>query len=66
MCFVFLCLITFPYGVLGQVWYLIVSVPDCYLPLYFNSDTYLELGISKRKIEEIDTGTHFSHDDGLE
>ena len=25
--------VTFPYGVLGQVWYLIVSIPDlCLLP----------------------------------
>ena len=30
---VFLCFATFPYGVLGQVWYLIVSNPDfCLLP----------------------------------
>ena len=28
----FLCLFTFPFGVLGQVWYLIVSIPDlCFL-----------------------------------
>ena len=25
----------FPYGVLGQVWYLIVSIPDLYLLSYF-------------------------------
>ena len=25
---VFLRFVTFPYGVLGQVWYLIVSIPD--------------------------------------
>ena len=29
MCF---CLfVTFPYGILGQVWHLIVSIPDLYL-----------------------------------
>ena len=35
--FVVLCcvLVTFPYGFLGQVWYLIVSIPDLCLPLYF-------------------------------
>ena len=27
--------ITFPYGVLGQVWYLIVSIPDHYLPPFY-------------------------------
>ena len=27
-----LCLFTFPCGVLGQLWYLIVSIPDRYLP----------------------------------
>ena len=31
MCDVFLSVITFPFGVLGQVWYLIVSIPDLYL-----------------------------------
>ena len=28
-------LVTFPYGVLGQVWYLIVSIPDLFLLPYF-------------------------------
>ena len=34
---VFLCssFVTFPYGVLGQVWYLIVSIPDLCLLSYF-------------------------------
>ena len=31
-----LCLVSFTYGVLGQVWYLIVSTPDlCLLPYVF-------------------------------
>ena len=30
-----LCLGTFPYGVSGQVWYLIASIPDLCLLLYF-------------------------------
>ena len=29
-------LVTFPYCVLGQVWYLIVSIPDLYLLPYFS------------------------------
>ena len=36
LCVVFSCvLVTFPYGVPGQVWYLIVSIPDLCLPLNF-------------------------------
>ena len=31
---VYCVFVTFPYGVLGQVWYLIVSIPDLYLLLY--------------------------------
>ena len=35
MCDVFLSFITFSLGVLGQVWYLIVSIPDlCLLPYF--------------------------------
>ena len=34
--FFFVCvLFTFPYGILGQVWYLIVSIPDFCHPSYF-------------------------------
>ena len=32
---VFLCFVTFPCGVLAQVWYLIVSIPELCLLLYF-------------------------------
>ena len=35
VCDVYLCFVTFTYDVLGQVWYLIVSIPDSYLLLYF-------------------------------
>ena len=36
LCVMFPCVfVTFPYGVLGQVWYLIVSIPDLCLPHYF-------------------------------
>ena len=39
LCVVYSCVfVTFPYGVMGQVWYLIVSIPDiCLLP-YFDVD----------------------------
>ena len=30
-----LCFVTFPCGIPNHVWYLIVSVPDLCLPLYF-------------------------------
>ena len=34
--FFFFCFIVFfPYDVQGQVWYLIVSIPDLCLPLFF-------------------------------
>ena len=38
LCVMFSCVfVAFPYGVLGQVWYLIVLIPDlCLLP-YFNN-----------------------------
>ena len=36
MCVIFSrVFVTFPYGVPGQVWYLIVSIPDLCLLLYF-------------------------------
>ena len=35
-CVVFSCVVvTFPFGVPGQVWYLIVLIPDLILSLYF-------------------------------
>ena len=37
VCDVSLCFVTFPYGVSGQVWYLIVSIPDLCLLFYFHS-----------------------------
>ena len=36
LCVMFSCVfVTFPYGVSGQVWYLIVSTPDLCFLLYF-------------------------------
>ena len=44
VCDVFMCfrvhLPFFPYGVLGQVWYSIVSIPDLCLLAYFYTMTY--------------------------
>ena len=41
LCVMLSCVfVTFPYGVLGQMWYLIVSIPDiCLLP-YFDCNVY--------------------------
>ena len=39
--------VTFPCGVLGQVWCLIVSIPDLCLLSYFN-DTFLASPFTKR------------------
>ena len=36
VCCVFCAFVTFPYGVPGHVWYLIVSITDRCLSLYFN------------------------------
>ena len=36
VCDIFLCFVTIPCGVLGQVWNLIVSFPDLCLLTYFN------------------------------
>ena len=41
LCVVFPCVfVTFPYGVSGQVWYLIVSIPDLCLLLYFHKNMH--------------------------
>ena len=34
--------VTFPYGVPGYVWYLIVSIPDLCLLLYFHSVCFID------------------------
>ena len=40
VCDVWLCFVTFPCGILGQVWYLIVLIPDlCHLS-YFDSKNF--------------------------
>ena len=41
LCVMFSCVfVTFPYGVLGQLWYLIVFIPDLCLLLYFNDTMF--------------------------
>ena len=37
VCDVYCDFVTFPFGILGQVWYLIVSIPDPCCLSYFNS-----------------------------
>ena len=38
VCDVYCGFVTFPFGTLGQVWYLIVSIPDpCFLSYFYNS-----------------------------
>ena len=38
LCVVFSCIfVTFPYDVLGQVWYLVALNPDLCLPLYYHN-----------------------------
>ena len=41
VCGVKLCVCHFPIGILGQVWYLIVSIPDLCALTYFNSHPVL-------------------------
>ena len=39
VCDVYCGFVTFPYGILGQVWYLIVSIPDlCQLSYFYYSN----------------------------
>ena len=41
-CIMFSCVfVTFPYGLLGQVWYLIVSIPDLCLLTFIDALSFL-------------------------
>ena len=56
LCVMFSCdFVTFLYGVLGQVWYLVVSIPDlCLLPyfvLFFKLDLLRTIVKSKRLVK---------------
>ena len=56
LCVMILCVfVTFLYGVLSQVWYLIVSIPDLCRLLYFHLKTYLALSLEYLEI-------HFSRE----
>ena len=45
VCDVFLYFVTFPCGILGQVWYLIVSIPDlCLLTFNHTRTAYMRMG----------------------
>ena len=44
VCNVYLCFVTFLCGILGQVWYLIVSISDiCHLSYYYNNSNAFEI-----------------------
>ena len=46
VCYVFLCFVTYPFGALGEVWYLIVLLPNrCILPYLTLSDLFTLLSI---------------------
>ena len=52
LCVIFPCVfVTFPYGVSGKVWYLIVSIPDRCLLFYFHWSILYEEHSKKRGIE---------------
>ena len=53
VCEVFLCFVTFPCGVLRQVWYLIVSIPEVSLLTYFVHYNFLKLHYSSHRIRYI-------------
>ena len=42
LCVMFSCVVTFPYGVPGQVWYLIVTILDICLLIYLGG-SYLPI-----------------------
>ena len=58
VCDVELCFVTFPCGILGQVWYLIVSIPDVcrlsYLYYHFRLNFILSLTTFKTYIVPYD------------
>ena len=58
VCDIYCDFVTFPFGFLGKVWYLIVSIPDpCCLSYFEMSPTLLSLiGTIFRQIYVIDKG----------
>ena len=52
LCEIFSCvLVTFPYDVLGQVWYLIVSIPNLCLFPYFGIKVFFFQGCVSKNIQ---------------
>ena len=47
VCGVLLCVCYFPIGILGQVWYLIVSIPDLCTLTYFYVFTLFSIAINQ-------------------
>ena len=49
VCYVYCDLVTYPFGILGQVWFFIVSIPDpcCLSYLYFISKLIFVLNKNK-------------------
>ena len=46
VCDVYCDFVTFPFGILGQVWYLIISIPDpCCLSYFYSSVTFPSLAL---------------------
>ena len=45
--------VTFPFGILGQVWYLIVLIPDLCCLSYFNVHYHFMVTYTQNKIHEI-------------
>ena len=46
VCSVYCEFVTIPIGILGQVWYLIVSIPDLCTLTYFNKNAFQRLKIT--------------------
>ena len=50
VCGVYYEFVIFPIGILGQVWYLIVSIPDLCTLIYFDGRTYHIVGNLMRRL----------------
>ena len=57
VCGVYCEFVTLPFGILGQVWYLIVSIPDLCTLTYFKRVDFLKAEITI-ELTEIQTNTN--------
>ena len=55
VCGVYCEFVTFPFGILGQVWYLIVSIPDLCILTYFDVQSLESIS------DKLAIHTHFQH-----